>query len=94
MKSKNKYGLTSLTLGIIGILFYITLFLGISYDIIFLPNLLYSIIMLIIVPIGILSIIFGALQIKNKKGKTGLILGIVTLVLVFGSMIISALKYT
>ena len=93
MKKDRNYKNISLVLGSLGIFFYISLFLNISYSITFLPNLLYNLIALGIVPIGILSIVFGALRTKKKNGKTGLILGIITLILAFASMIISALKY-
>lgn len=93
MKNKNNYGITSFTLGIIGIFFYLTLFLNISFGIYLVPDKILYFIAFSIVPIGILSIIFGALQIKTKKGKVGLTLGIITLFLVFSSIIISVLRY-
>lgn len=99
MKRKNIFGIISLILGILGILFYVKLFITISLHILLIPD-KYAYLMVFmvfsIIPIGIFAIIFGVIQIKRRKtnsGKTGLILGIITLVLVFLSMFISMLKY-
>ena len=92
MKKKSNYGIISLILGVIGILFYIFLFLNISFHILLFPDKYLYLIAFSIIPIGIISIIFGVLQIKAKNGMAGLILGIITLSLVFLSMIISALR--
>ena len=93
-KRKNIFGIISLILGIIGIFFYVNLFINVSLHVLLVPDKYAYLMAFSIIPIGIFAIVFGFIQIKKEKtnsGKTGLILGIITLVLVFLSMFISML---
>ena len=86
----------SLRLGIIGILFYVNLFINVSLHVLLVPDKYTYLMAFSIILIGVFAIIFGVIQIRKEKansGKTGLILGVITLVLVFLSMFISMLKY-